>query len=645
MRHWEQQSIGDLLQHLFMYDESDRIEVKTGSEIGKSILETVIAFANEPNLGGGYLILGIAENADSPSGYEVVGVDDPDKLKNDLTSQCRSSLNVAVQIHSWAETIDGKTVLAFYVAEADPNQKPVYRAASGLPKGAYRRGPSGDIRCVDQDLQELYRQKSATEFDTTIPVDAEMEDIDPDAVAIYRAERANANPNAEELGWDDDELLRSLSCARKVQGILKPTIAGILLFGKQSALRRLMPAVRVDYIRISGREWVEDPNHRFDTVDLRDSLFRLIRRSVAAVMDDLPKSFNLPTGELARKDRPVLPVDVVRESVVNALMHRNYQKHQPVQIIRYANRLEIRNPGHSLKPTEQLGEPGSVVRNPALAAVLHETHLAETKGSGIRVMRTLMEQAGLELPQFESDRHGDEFRATYLFHHFLSEQDVEWLGRFRHLNPTNEQSKALVYARETGSVSNSAYRDLNKVHFVEASHDLCQLRDLGVLESKGAGRGTYYVLSDKFTSRPRLPSLFDTLETTSPRSADSHGDMTSQPTKSGAEPLKLDTKPLKLDGTSDAMESIRSNCEEALGISADKSPRGDDVKRIILYLCGQQPFSAKQLAGILKKNPQYLAKEYLSAMVRVGELELMFPDAPKHPKQAYRAKRVYGGMD
>ncbi|GAA3707972.1 hypothetical protein GCM10022421_13610 [Oceanisphaera sediminis] len=42
----------------------------------------------------------------------------------------------------------------------------------------------------------------------------------------------------------------------------------------------------------------------------------------------------------------------------------------------------MRNPGFSLKPEKQLGEPGSRQRNPVLAAVLYDLNLAETKGSG-----------------------------------------------------------------------------------------------------------------------------------------------------------------------------------------------------------------------------------------------------------------------
>ena len=62
----------ELLERLNLLDENERIEAKAASEIGKSLMETVCAFANEPGLGGGWLLLGVTreEWALFPS-YEV----------------------------------------------------------------------------------------------------------------------------------------------------------------------------------------------------------------------------------------------------------------------------------------------------------------------------------------------------------------------------------------------------------------------------------------------------------------------------------------------------------------------------------------------------------------------------------------------
>ncbi len=63
----------DLLAELNASDESPRIEAKRTREVGKSIMETVIAFANEPGLGGGYLLLGVESKVDSTSGPAAPG--------------------------------------------------------------------------------------------------------------------------------------------------------------------------------------------------------------------------------------------------------------------------------------------------------------------------------------------------------------------------------------------------------------------------------------------------------------------------------------------------------------------------------------------------------------------------------------------
>ncbi len=59
----------DLLTELNASDESPRIEAKRAREIGKSIMETVIAYANEPGLGGGYLLLGVDWTLDANGGW------------------------------------------------------------------------------------------------------------------------------------------------------------------------------------------------------------------------------------------------------------------------------------------------------------------------------------------------------------------------------------------------------------------------------------------------------------------------------------------------------------------------------------------------------------------------------------------------
>lgn len=127
------------------------------------------------------------------------------------------------------------------------------------------------------------------------------------------------------------------------------TQTGLLVFGKAMAQRRLCPAMRIDYIRVPGTTWIADADNRFDTIDMRGPLILLIKRAYNAIVDDLPKGFVLGEGELQAERNTGMPEKVIREAIVNALIHRTYRVNQPVQIIRYTNRIEIINPGFSLK--------------------------------------------------------------------------------------------------------------------------------------------------------------------------------------------------------------------------------------------------------------------------------------------------------
>jgi ATP-dependent DNA helicase RecG len=105
-------------------------------------------------------------------------------------------------------------------------------------------------------------------------------------------------------------------------------------------------------IRVPGKDWVSGTEHHYESHDMRGPILNLIPRIMAAILDDLPTTFRFDDASGKRVDVPVIPARVIREATVNAIMHRNYQTAQPIQVIRYANRLEIRNPGYSLKSQE-----------------------------------------------------------------------------------------------------------------------------------------------------------------------------------------------------------------------------------------------------------------------------------------------------
>jgi ATP-dependent DNA helicase RecG len=442
-------------------------------------------------------------------------------------------------------------------------------------------------------------------------------------------------------------------------------VAGVLLFGGRVLLRRIFPMIRLDYIRVPGSEWVEDPEKRFETVDMRDPIIRLIRRAEAAILDDLPKRFTLPEGQLQRSDVPRIPDRVVREAVVNALMHRSYRTQGPTQIIRYSNRIEIRNPGHSLKAEDRLGEPGSETRNPLIAAVLHETAFAETKGSGIRVMRRLLTETNLAPPAFASDRGRDQFVATFFLHNLLDADDLAWLANFTSVNLTNGEARALVHVREAGQITNAVYRDLNGVETLDASAHLRRLRTLKLLHQHDRGAATFYTPTEhllnpeEWAQARAAPEKAGKLQREKPGKLrdEKPGKLAAQPGKqkargAGQKPGKLAKKPGKLREKPGKLarkpgklreqpaELLTGNPPAELAAAIARlnmwTPQSE-LRLLIQRLCAWQPLSIGELSALLHRSKKYLRGSYIAPMIQDGELTYTDPEKPTHPGQRYQS--------
>ena len=331
---------------------------------------------------------------------------------------------------------------------------------------------------------------------------------------------------------------------------------------------------------------------------------------------------------MQRSDRPVIPLRALREALVNALMHRSYRVQAPVQVIRYANRLEIRNPGFSLKSPDHLGEPGSMPRNPHIAAVLHETRFAETKGSGIRAMREAMDKAGLVPPLFESDRGQDQFSTLFFFHHFLGEDDIRWLAQFKALHLSDEEARALVVAREAGAIDNATYRALNKVDTLTASNALRRLRDAGLFSQQGRGSATWYQPTDKLVGEVGLSSvsgLSSELErlSSNPASLSSKsGGLSSNPDPDPARTVLLDELPGQLAARVGAL-GLRHPPER--------------VRDLVVELCRRRPWRADELSLLLQRNPESIRQNYLRPLLAQKRIAMTLPDTPHSPQQAYRS--------
>ena len=606
-------SAEELFEILNDTDECPWIEAKGIGDTTASIMETVCSYANEPGLGGGYILMSISadDSESAPTHYKIDEMPDPDKLQSDIATQCASMFNMPVRPQMTIEKINGMPVLKIWVDELPANQKPLYFKKDKLPYGALRRIGSTDQHCTDDDMHVFYQDTGS--YDQTPVKGTTIADVDENALKRYRTLREKVNPAAEELTYNDSELLEALGCVNK-ENPNELNIAGLLLFGSSKAQRSTYPMLRADYIRVPGNVWVDNPDDRFNTIDMRGPLILVLYRLIDAINADLPKGFLLPEDDVQAASTG-LPMKALREAIVNALMHRSYREHRPTQIIRYDNRIEISNPGFSLKSEEKLGFPGSENRNPFIAAVFHDTNLAETKGSGIRAMRKLMEKAHLVPPTFESSRDNNEFTSRLLLHHFLDANDLEWLVQFEKYDLSDSQKQALIFVREVGAIDNTTYRQMADSDTLKASNDLRLLKAYNLLNSKGKGKATYYVAGNGLNAPPQE------LSTPVPELSTPVPELSAPPLDLSAPPQELSTLPNEI------LERIEQLNQREHDI--------EKVMSIILDMCAIRAMKAIEIASYLNKGEGYVKRKYLSDMIAEKKLKYLHPEMINHPEQAY----------
>lgn len=502
-------NINLLWEKLQKTGEDFTLEAKPGNAISTSVLETVCAYANATGIGSGYILLGIEETSSNEHTYCVTGITNPDKLQNDLITQCQNRFNIAITPLITIGIIDGKTVMAVQVSELEAGDKPLYFQKLGVEKGTYIRKGSTDHKCLPHELTAILQERTSTPYDETILQNASLEDISEEAINLYRAKRKEFHPEASELHYTNEELLEAINCVERKDGKLIPTVAGLILFGTTKALRRYFPMTRFDYIRVNGREWQDSVIEKFYSVELREALFSLLPKAEAAIMGGMEREFTFPVGKLTREEKTAVPYKAIRELLLNCVMHRDYRVEEPTVVIQFTDRIEFRNPGYSLKPIERFTSPGSKNRNPSIAAVLHETDYAENKGTGITKIKKLMQASHLPEPHFDSSVDDNQFTVVLYMHQLITEEAAQWLGRFE-TDLSSHEALVLVHTRNAGRINNVGCRNLLGLDVAKSSYLLCSLRDKGFLKSNSKGSATYYEVAEKYLENNSDLGLLDT---------------------------------------------------------------------------------------------------------------------------------------
>ena len=331
-----------------------------------------VAFANAT---GGQLLLGIEDGEDRPPAEQRIPADLPDTLRRKLAER---TVNVTV-LPDVAAAANGGEFIALRV--------PRSLAVASTTDGRYYLRVSDQSRPVTgDDVLRLASERAALPWETQTSLQLPRADADPaQQLALLQALRASDRVKPSVKEKTDDELLDHYQLA---QGPWL-THLGVLCIGRQHQRAQLMSAPVLQFIKFDE---LGQKVNKLVWDDHTLSPMALIE-AVWAEVPDFRERYELPDG-LYRQHVPAFDEVVVRELLVNALVHRPYTQRGDIFLNLHPDRLEVVNPGPlPLGVTPQNVLHTTVRRNEHLARRFHDLKLMEREGSGFdKVFEVLLSQ-------------------------------------------------------------------------------------------------------------------------------------------------------------------------------------------------------------------------------------------------------------
>ena len=347
--------------------EDTFLELKVKLSNTEKIAQEIVALANT---GGGVIVFGVTDQ------LRVEGVDDAENVQEELVRICREEIQPPLVPFIDRISFDnGRRIVAL---EVDGKRRP-YRTRDGrfyIRMGAEKREASAE------ELSALLAEAQPLAYESVAAIGADMSDIDEAHLwSFVREFEGDAFDEALVMGSGyptEDILERHLLLARNNGSEVVPTIAGLLLFGRDDRVAELLPRSSIVAARFAGDSTqspiVERVNLHGNLHTLYESALRFISR-YGDLWDVRPRSFpasDVPDAPVAA--RANYHRGAVGEGVVNALTHRDLAlREQPTRIHIFDRSIEIINPRRTagFAPLAQrairYGVPQRL--NPQLAAV------------------------------------------------------------------------------------------------------------------------------------------------------------------------------------------------------------------------------------------------------------------------------------
>ena len=339
----------------------------------KKWVKTVVAFANGA---GGKLVIGVNDER------KVVGIpDDIDifELKDKIADIIASSCDPIISANVYAEDIENKTVIVIQVYPGLAT--PYYIKSEGPVHGVYVRLSATSREADEIILDELHFRGRRIYYDELPRKDIPVKKGDVSALCRNLSERAERKITKTDL--------LNFKVLREADGELEATNAYAILVGKHDFTSRIQCA------RFKG----VDRCVFIDKKDFEGPLCEQIDKAFQFVLDHI--NMGLEINGITHKEVYELPPAALRELIVNAAVHRNYQCPSSIQVAVYDDRVEITSPGMlygSLTIDDAINGVTST-RNRVLARTLEKAGVVEGWGSGLKRIRALCEAEKVDFPE------------------------------------------------------------------------------------------------------------------------------------------------------------------------------------------------------------------------------------------------------
>jgi len=437
-----------------------------------------VCFANGQ---GGSILIGIEDDAAlPPKDQKITTRNFPDIIQKNIAHR---TINVAIAV-----TIEKANNDVEYI------KVHVFRNAQTIASttdGKYYIRIHDECKPVPPDeMARLATEKNAFiwEEQTTKKVSFNQFD-EQKRVAFLRDIRNSARVSAFIKEMNDEEILDFYFLQKN--GYL--TNIGILWIGKRNDRASLLYPPAVQVIRYN------DNDEKVWKL-LLDDYFSNPKELLERILDDVPdwqESFEVSEG-MFRKNIPFFPIEVVRELVVNALVHRTYSTRGDIFINIFPDRMEIHSPGrlpYGVTPSNILSQ--SIRRNEHLSKVFYDLGLMEKEGSGYDLVYAKLLGTGKPIPLvIETDD-----RVTVIIKkQFVSKEVVRLMDRAS--NDFSLKQKEVIalglLAQQQSYTAIELSKILNQNDQTGLRNWLDRLVKLELVLKTGKGKGMQYSINPEF---------------------------------------------------------------------------------------------------------------------------------------------------